>query len=134
MYVEHVTNQLDSLPAQPGFCMLAGACQDFFPHRGFSTSHGLANFFSSWRFYFSASQPDPPIVGASDIGHGFYWPETGDQAQESNLGPVKRSCCMVRGLNPGPTKTSCVRVAQKDAQIAHRLRTNKTQIVHSPRT
>ena len=30
MYVEHVTNQLESLPAQPGFCMLAGAWQDFF--------------------------------------------------------------------------------------------------------
>jgi glucan phosphoethanolaminetransferase (alkaline phosphatase superfamily) len=25
MYVEHVTNQLEFLPAQPGFCMLAGA-------------------------------------------------------------------------------------------------------------
>ena len=27
----------------------------------------------------------------SDIGHGFHWPETGNQARESNLGPVKRS-------------------------------------------
>jgi hypothetical protein len=52
MYVEHVTNQLDSLPAQPGFCMLAGACQDFFPHRGFSTSYGLANFFPHGGFIF----------------------------------------------------------------------------------
>jgi hypothetical protein len=30
-----------------------------------------------------------PFVGASDRGHGFYWPETSGQAQESNLGPIK---------------------------------------------
>ncbi len=131
MYVEHVTNQHDSLPAQPGFCMLAGLT-GFFPSQRFFHKPWLSKFFFSWRLYFSASQPDPPIVKASDIDHGFYWPETGNQAQESNLGPVKRSCCMDRGSNLGPTKTSCARGAQKNTQIAHRSRTNKTQIVHSP--
>ena len=69
-----------------------------------------------------------------DIGHGFYWPETGNQAQELNLGPVKRSCCMVRGSNPGPIKTSCTQRAQKYAQIAHRSRTNNTWMAHRSRT
>ena len=54
--------------------------------------------------FFRKSQPDPLIVGASDIGHGYYGPETGDRVQESNPGPTKRSCCKVRELNPGPTK------------------------------
>ena len=31
--------------------------------------------FSSWRFFVSASHTDPPIVGASDIGHGSHGPE-----------------------------------------------------------
>ena len=30
-----------------------------------------SQLFSSWRFYFTASQPDSPIVGASDIGHEY---------------------------------------------------------------
>ncbi len=41
---------------------------------------------------------------ASDIGNGYYGPETGDPVWESNPGPTKRSCCKVRELNPGPTK------------------------------
>jgi hypothetical protein len=40
----------------------------------------------------------------SDIGHGWCGPETGNQAQELNLGPKKGSSCKVWGLNPGPTK------------------------------
>ena len=43
-------------------------------------------------------------MGASDIGHGYYGPETGDRVQETNPGPTKRSCCKVRESNPGPTK------------------------------
>jgi hypothetical protein len=39
-----------------------------------------------------------------DIGHGYYWPETGNFARKSNSGPIKRSCCTGQGLNPGPTK------------------------------
>ena len=39
-----------------------------------------------------------------DIDHGYYGPETGDQVQESNPGPTKRSCCKARESNPGPTK------------------------------
>jgi len=31
--------------------------------------------FFSWRCYVSASHTDPPIVGASDIGHGSHGPE-----------------------------------------------------------
>jgi len=50
------------------------------------------------------SHPDPPIVGASDIGHGFTWPETGIQAWELIPGPLKTKTCMVRGSNPGPAK------------------------------
>ena len=65
---------------------------------------GLIGFFSSWRCYFSSSQPDPLIVGASDIGHRYYGPETGHRVWESNPGPTNRSCCKVRELNPGPTK------------------------------
>ncbi len=40
----------------------------------------------------------------TDIGHGYYGPETGDQVWESNPGPTKTSCWKVRILNPGPTK------------------------------
>ena len=121
MYVEHVTNQLEFLPAQPGFCMLAGAWQDFSSQRFFHKPW-LSKFFSSWRFYFSASQPDPPIVGVSDIGHGLHWPETGTQAWDSNLGTVKWSTCKIRGLNPVPTK-HC-------AHDAHKKYMDHTQIVH----
>ena len=48
--------------------------------------------------------PDPLIMGASDIGHGYYGPETGDQVRESNPGPTKKTMCKVRGSNPGPIK------------------------------
>ena len=58
--------------------------------------------------FFRKSQPDPLIVGASDIGHGYYGPETGDRVRESNPGPTKRSCCKARESNPGPTKKDCV--------------------------
>ena len=44
------------------------------------------------------------VVGASDIGHGYYGPETGDRVQESNPGPTKKIVCKARGSNPGPTK------------------------------
>jgi hypothetical protein len=64
------------------------------------------------------------------LGHGFYWPETGNQAPESNRGPVKRSCCMVKGSNPGPKKTSCPRGAQKDTQICARIDTDRAQPAH----
>ena len=85
--------------------MLAQACEDFFPRGGFLFHKPWFNrFFSSPRFYFSASHPDPPIVGASDIGHGFTWPETGIQAWELNPGPIKIKSFMVRGSNPGPAK------------------------------
>ncbi len=89
-----------------GFCLLKWAWQDFFPHWCFIffPQAWLSRIFSSWRFYFSASRPDPLIVGASDIGHGYYGPETGDRVRESNPGPTQRSCCKVRELNPGPTK------------------------------
>ncbi len=40
----------------------------------------------------------------TDIGHGYYGPETGDRVRESNPGPTKRSCCKGRKSNPGPTK------------------------------
>ena len=53
----------------------------------------LNRIFSSWRFYFSTSQPDPLIVGASDIGHGYYGPETGDRVRESNPGPTQKIAC-----------------------------------------
>ena len=43
-------------------------------------------------------------MGASDIGHGYCGPETGDQVQESNPGPTKKIVCKARGSNPGPTK------------------------------
>jgi hypothetical protein len=46
-----------------------------------------------------------------DIGHGFYWPETGNLARKSNPGPIKRSCCMVWASNPGPTKYNDLRIA-----------------------
>jgi hypothetical protein len=62
---------------------------------------------------FSASHTDPPIVGASDIGHGFYWLTTSDRTRESNPGPTKYSCCKGRESNPGPTKISCARVSRK---------------------
>ena len=39
-------------------------------------------------------------------------PEIGDWAWELNTVPTKRSCCKVRGLNPGPTNTSCARGTQ----------------------
>ena len=58
--------------------------------------------------------PDPPIMGASDIGHGFTWPETGIRARELNPGPIKIKSCMVRGSNPGPAKY-CHRV-KRDLQ------------------
>ena len=41
---------------------------------------------------------------SSDIGHGYYRPETGDQVRESNPGPTKKIVCKAKGLNPGPTK------------------------------
>jgi hypothetical protein len=50
--------------------------------------------------YFATSQPDSPIVGVSDIDHGYYRPETGDRAWGLNPGPIKISCCMVWGSNP----------------------------------
>ncbi len=53
---------------------------------------------------FRKSQTDPLIVGASDIGHGYYGPKTGDRVRESNPGPTKRSYCKARESNPGPTK------------------------------
>ena len=40
----------------------------------------------------------------SDIGHGYYGPETGDQVRESNPGPTKKITCKARGSNPGPMK------------------------------
>jgi len=54
------------------------------------------------RFFFP--HPNSPFVGASDIGHESHWPETGDLAWESNPGPIKKSYCLVRGSNLGPTK------------------------------
>ena len=51
-----------------------------------------------------AVPPVAPFVGASDIGHGFNWPETGNWAWESNPGPIKLKSGIVQGLNPGPTK------------------------------
>jgi hypothetical protein len=38
---------------------------------------------------FFPQHPNSPFVGASDIGHGSHWPETGDLAWESNPGPKK---------------------------------------------
>ena len=40
----------------------------------------------------------------SDIGHGYYGPETNDRVRESNSGPTKKIVCKARGLNPGPIK------------------------------
>ena len=44
------------------------------------------------------------FLSSSDIGHGYYGPETGNWVGESNPGPSKRSQCKGRGSNPGPTK------------------------------
>ena len=69
-YVAHVTHQLECLPAQTRFLHAGTGLLGFFPHGGFifSTSHVMAlQFFAAWRFYCTASQPDSPIVGASDI-------------------------------------------------------------------
>ncbi len=77
-----------------------------------------------------------PFVRASDVGQGYNKPEAGGRAWESNPGPTmlwdhrfepwtykkdrvarsgdrtldlqKGSCYKVRGLNPGPAKTSSV--------------------------
>ncbi len=43
---------------------------------------------------------------STDIGHGYYGPETDVQDRESNPGPTKRSCCKVRGSHPGPTQNT----------------------------
>ena len=55
---------------------------------------------------------------SSDIGHGYYRPETGDQVWESNPGPTKKIVCKARGSNPGPTKkivrTSVYAIAKYD--------------------
>ena len=98
MYVEHVTNQLECLPALHRFLLAEMGLKGFFLIE-------VLFFWKPWlnRIFFP-SQPDPLIMGASDIGHGYYGPETGDRIRESNPGPTKRSCCKVRELNPGPTK------------------------------
>jgi hypothetical protein len=72
-----------------------------------------ASFFTSDSIFLFAVPPVTLFVGASDIGQGFYWPETGDQAGESNPGPTQQPCCKVKGSNPGPTRTSCAKVVQK---------------------
>ena len=54
-----------------------------------------------------AVPPVAPFVGASDIGHGFNWPETaetGNWAWESNPGPIKIKSGTVQGSNPRPKK------------------------------
>ena len=68
-----------------------------------------------------ASLPDPLIVGASDIGLGYYGPERVNQVRElnpglskrwqfngrgSSSGPTKKIMYKTRDLNPGPTKKS----------------------------
>ena len=49
-------------------------------------------------------------MGAKDIGHKYYGPETGDRVQESNPGPSKRLLCKGSDSNPGPTKRPCCKV------------------------
>ena len=93
MYVEYVTNQLEFLPAPTGFCLLKGLDRIFFLTEVlfFFPQAWLNRIFFLMGFYFSASQPDPLIVGASDVGHGYYGPEADDWVRESNPGPSKRS-------------------------------------------
>ncbi len=131
MYVEHVTNQLESLPAQTGFLHAGRGLKGFFPQRGFSTSHGLAIFFLMEVLFFRK-----PTWSSNRGGEwhrpriSLAWHRRSDPGIEP--GTCKRSCCMVRGSNPGPTKTSCARGAHKDAQIAHEEidRAQTIQIAH----
>ena len=96
MYVRHVTQQLEFLPAQTRFLHAGTGLLGFFLMEvSFFTSHSLTDFFLTEVLFFSAKHPDPPIMGASDIGHGFTWPETGIQAWELNPGPIKIKPCMV---------------------------------------
>ncbi len=48
--------------------------------------------------------PVAPFVGMSDIAQGYYRPEKGNRAWESNPGPAKSLCCEVKGSNHGPAK------------------------------
>ena len=44
-------------------------------------------------------------ISCHDVGQGYNMPKTGDQGQGNRTpDPQKRSCCKVRGLNPGVTK------------------------------
>ena len=64
----------------------------------------------------------------SDIGHGYYGPETGDRVPESNPGPTKKIMCKARGLNPGLTK-KIVRTIMH--VIAKYDRTHHRKILHA---
>ena len=59
--------------------------------------------------FFCKSQPDPLIVGASDIGHGYYGPETGDQVEELNPGPTKDHAARSGNRTLDPQKRFCAR-------------------------
>ena len=83
MYVEYVTNQLEFLPAPTGFCLLKWLDRMFSSLRFYFLPQAWLNriFFLMEVLFFRKSQPDPLIVGASDIGHGYYRPETGDRVR-----------------------------------------------------
>ena len=91
MNVEHGTQQPEVTYTTRFLHARMGLTGLFSSRRFFSASHGLLEFISSPRFYFSARHTDPPIVGVSNIGHGFNWPETVNQTWESNPGVIKRT-------------------------------------------
>ena len=78
------------------------ALQEFFSSLRFNFFHkpGLVGCFPHRCFIFPQSQPDPLIVGTSDIGQGDYGPEAGNWVQKSNPGPTKKIVCKARGSNP----------------------------------
>ena len=92
-----------------------------------------SQLFSSWRFYFTAGQPDSPIVGASDIGHEYTGLKqaTGPRNRTRDLQNAQavKSGVRTRDLQQHRVHESHEKYMDS-AQIAHEKYTNRAWIAH----
>jgi hypothetical protein len=75
----------------------------FFPHKGLFFLKPWRNNFPSWKFNFSTSHADPPIVGASDIGNRHYGPKARQSGPGIEPRTDKKITLHGKGIEPqGP--------------------------------